>query len=105
MTTVLRREQGDVEITAQTEDIEVANALAEARAAIKAWEERADYLKGVLLERLEDADVLVKGGRVLVRRTLVQPKARFSASEFASDYPDLHDAYRREVPPYWKITV
>jgi hypothetical protein len=99
------RAEDDGQITATDEMKDLAAALREARDALKAWREREDDLKGQIMEKMGGWTSAVTGRACIVRLVTVHPRPRFNANAFKSDYPDLHDAYTREVEPYVKVEV
>lgn len=83
-------------MTADDDLVGLAEALAEARSALKAWREREDDLKSQIIERMQGAELAVRGQRGIVRVATVTSH-RFDSSAFGSDYPDLYDTYKRPV--------
>lgn len=82
--------------TADDDLVGLAEALREARSAIKAWREREDDLKSQIIEAMGGAELAVRD-RKGVCRIVTQVQQRFNSNGFAADYPDLYEAYRRPI--------
>lgn len=99
----MKLEPGDTGKEATEKITNLAEALREARSAIKAWQEREDDLKSQIVAWLDGADCAVTGKACVVRTRVVTTR-RFSSKAFSADHPDLYEQYLGESS-YTKVEV